>query len=293
MNGDVSFWDDAMAAASPLRFTGGKSRCLADLDAHFASLNLQPGAFEYHEPMMGSLTVGLHVVAKYRPAFCHLGDASPDIVNFFTVLRCHHAALEAALKSQGSSVDEHGYYALRARFNEKRDDPVTSAAAFYLLNRACFNGVYRVNKAGQFNVPFGKFRDGACELTVRNWVTLKKAHEVLRDSRVSFACVDVEDYLRRALPTVQGPCLLYLDPPYVNTDPGLYASAFSLPKHERLRDLAGAWRAAGACVAINNSPAARDLYETAGWTVRGLVSRRSVGADASTRGEGEHDILAT
>ena len=288
MNGDVSFWDDAMAAASPLRFTGGKSRCLADLDAHFASLDLQPGAFEYHEPMMGSLTVGLHIMATYRPAFCHLGDASPDIVNFFTVLRCHYDALEAALKSQGTSLDEHGYYALRARFNEKRDNPVNSAAAFYLLNRACFNGVYRVNRAGEFNVPFGRFKEGACELTVKNWVTLKKAHEVLRDTRVSFTCIDVEDYLRRAMPTVK--CLLYLDPPYVNTDRGLYASSFSMPKHERLRDLAGAWRAAGACVAINNSPAAWDLY--AGWTVQGLVCNRSVGADASSRGRGVHDILA-
>ena len=281
---------ESTTVPSPLRYAGSKSKCLAALDAHFQTLGLVPGEFEYHEPMMGSLVVGLHVMHTYRPAVSYLGDASPDIVNFFTVLKHHHAALVDTLQGMGTPLDEHGYYALRTRFNEKRDDPVTAAAAFYLLNRGCFNGVCRVNRKGEFNVPFGKFKKHGVQLTVKNWVALKKAHEVLRDTRVCFECVDVEDYLGRGPPS--SPALLYLDPPYVDTDPGLYVSAFPLAKNERLRDLAGAWRAAGTRVAINNSPAARHLYDAAAWTVTGLVSYRSMGGSAETRGHGEHDILA-
>lgn len=282
-------------ALSPLRFAGSKARCLEALDAHFAGLGLQPGGFVYYEPMCGGLTVGLHILSKYKPSEAYLADASPDIINFFTALRSHHAALAAQIRElAGAGLDEHAYYALRRRFNEKRDCPLEAAAQFYLLNRGCFNGVYRVNGRGEFNVPFGRFRDGLCVVTPQHWAQLHRAHRVLSSAGVHLECVDVEHFLERHRDCARRD-LLYADPPYVGTDRSLYhpRELFDLDKHRRVLAALGRWRAAGARLVANNANAdvVRAMY--AGWHITPLTSKRSVSACAESRGEGCHELLLT
>ena len=288
MNGEESLCADAMTPGSPLRYAGSKARCLSDLAAHFNSLDLAPG-FEYYEPMCGGLTVGLHVIRHLRPSVARIADASPDVVNFWTVVRNHYDALESTLKSIGTSVDEHRFYELRGRLNSHKDDPTTRAAVFYLLQRSCFNGVYRCNCKGEYNVPYGRFKGGQFDMSPLHWVQLRDAHVTLVSCDVSIECVGVTTFLDRHRGSLGSlGCLVYLDPPYLGTTRGLYGNDFDTHAHEHLRDLADQWRRVGAHVCLNNSPASRDLYTQ--WNVRGMMSTRSM-CPTTHQPHQENDIL--
>lgn len=294
-------------APPPLKFAGSKTGSLADLDDHFRALGLPRRGFAYYEPMCGSLAVGLHVLEAYEPSEAHFADASPDLINFYVQLTHHYPRLAArARELVGDGLDEHAYYALRDRLNARADPPAEAAAQFFVLNRACFNGVYRVNRAGRYNVPYGRFPDGLCKITPAMWAQLHRAHELLSKNRVTFECVDVEAFLRRhaaaladspsrpsrpSLPSL--PSLLYCDPPYVGSH-ALYHHAgkqFDLAKQARLRRAMDAWAAAGAHVLASNSncDAVWALYE--GWQITPVVVNRRISARVESRGEGRHDVL--
>lgn len=284
--------------APPLKFAGSKAGSLGDLDEHLRTLGLPRRGFAYYEPMCGSLAVGLHVLDTYEPSEAHFADASPDLINFFVALTHHYPQLVArARELAGDGLDEHAYYALRDRLNACADSPVEAAAQFFVLNRACFNGVYRVNRAGRYNVPYGRFPGGLCKVTPAMWAQLHKAHETLSKSKVTFECVDVEAFLRRHAAALADsstpPVLLYCDPPYVGTDRGLYhpGHQFDLAKQARLRGAMDAWASRGAHVLASNSNCdqVRELY--AGWHMRPLVVSRRVSARVESRGEGRHDLL--
>jgi DNA adenine methylase len=253
--------------------------------------------------MCGSLTVGLHVMMHYAPGRVVIGDASPDIVNFFKCVRDRYDQFLSLIDTK--DVDEHTYYSIRTRFNAKADDPVTSAAQFYLLNRACFNGVYRVNSKGEFNVPFGRFRHGVCAtLTPHNRAVLHRCHAVLKSHTVEFVCMDVEAMLRRYAkgpategperPATEGPAtaVVYCDPPYLtDSKTDLYASGFDEAKHTRLRNILDRCRASGTSVMINNANTDRVRALYASWTIRSLIAERTISADVDSRGVGEHEVL--
>lgn len=280
--------------ATPLKFAGSKAGSLADLDEHLRALKLPKRGFAYYEPMCGSLAVGLHVLETYEPSEAHFADASPDLINFFVQLTHHYPRLAArARELVGDGLDEHAYYALRDRLNARADPPAEAAAQFFVLNRACFNGVYRVSRAGRYNVPFGRFRDGLCKITPSTWAQLHRAHELLARNRVTFECVDVEAFLKRhAAAPADSSTLLYCDPPYVGCrDLYQIGHGFDLAKHARLRGAMDAWAARGARVLASNSNCDEvwALYE--GWDVTPVVVTRRISARLESRGEGRHDVL--
>lgn len=275
---------------SPLRFAGSKARCLDEVDLRFR--DVPPGEFVYYEPMCGSLTVGLHVLERYRPVESHIADASPDIVGFFVALKHHYPRLVREIKRiVGDGMDEHVYYSLRRRFNEKRDDPVTAAAQFYVLNRGCFNGVYRVNAAGAFNVPFGRFKHGVCVVTPLMWAQLHRAHSILRSHTVHFACVDVETSLERAARDVErgARTLVFVDPPYLGSDKTLYhpREQFGVEKHVRVRDLLARLSHVPEASVVVTHAATPDVQAMfSAWEAHPLASERSVSAAVESRGVG-------
>ena len=94
--------------------------------------------------------------------------------------------------------------ATRSHYNEKNLDSLNNTTLFFFLNRTCFNGLYRVNKRGQFNVPFGKYRNP----TICDPSTIRRDSELLQ--KVEILTGDFEDTFTYA----QGNTLFYFDPPY-------------------------------------------------------------------------------
>ena len=130
-----------------VKWAGGKGQLLPHLQP------FMPARFSrYVEPFLGGGAVFFHL----QPEQALLGDSNPELMEAFHVVQEDVQALIAALDRHAPHVlDSDYYYALRSA---APNDPVARAARFIYLNKTCYNGLYRVNRQGAFNVPFGRYK---------------------------------------------------------------------------------------------------------------------------------------
>lgn len=200
----------------PLRWAGGKSAIVKNL------ISLMPAKYNrYVEPMAGS--AALFFGAKPERAL--LADVNEDLINFFRVLRNDFERLISSLLKMTASIDT--YYLIR---EQQPKDSLESAIRFAYLNRLCWNGVYRVNRQGEFNVPIGS------RLPQVLWSEkhLKDCSQVL--FRAELSSSDVIHTLAQSKPND----FVFIDPPYpkgANTGIGFNrytVSRFTLDNHKYL-----------------------------------------------------------
>lgn len=259
-----------------LKWPGGK-RKLADTIARFL---LNDQTRRVVEPFCGSAAVSLSLTNRIDSFW--LNDINPDLINLFECLRDRTDAVLAhtrALWSEGHNTPE-VYYANRRRFNETTD-PIEKAALFIYLNRHSYNGVVRYNSAGQFNVPFGSYRDPLLpEKAIWDAVThlFSKALITQMDfEQVLDACGEGD--------------AIYCDPPYIPlsktasfTD--YVADGFTMADQERLARAAERAALRGALVVISNhrTEASLKLYANASH-IEELSVRRNISRDGASRGK--------
>lgn len=271
----------ASAVSSPvarpvLKWAGGKRALLSQL------VPLFPSTFErYVEPFVGGGAV-FFSVARGAPA--RVNDLNPELVNLYTVLRDDPRGLMAALDTLSACYSEAFYYSLRGRLPSS---PLEAAARTVFLNKTGFNGLYRQNAKGLFNVPFGK-RAKCPELYDAG--NLLAASACL--GRALLTNVDFES----VLDDCGAGDFVYCDPPYEPLSDTSSFNAYSaggFPREEqrRLRDACLRAVARGARVALSNSsaPYIHDLY--ASCDVRPIRARRAINSVGSARGEVEEVLV--
>lgn len=203
-----------MAKAKPfIKWVGGKSQLIEQLDAQL------PADFDnwenvtYIEPFVGGGAMLFYMLQKY-PNITHavINDVNPDLTNCYRTVRDNPEQLIESLREiqqeyyvlQTEEERKEFYLAARDRYNEKNLDPIENTTKFFFLNRTCFNGLYRVNKKGLFNVPFGKNANPQiCDET-----TIRLDSKLLK--RVEILTGDFEATFNHT----QGNTLFYFDPPY-------------------------------------------------------------------------------
>lgn len=230
------------------------------------------------EPFAGSAAVSLALADQFDALW--LNDVNADLMNVYSALRnAPEAYIRAAKSFFGPDTNNpETYYRLRDEFN-RTQAAERRAVLFLYLNRHGFNGLCRYNNAGEFNVPFGRYK--------RPYFPedeLRAAAAVLAKARLT--CMDFEEVLQEAGPGD----LVYCDPPYVPlsatasfTD---YASGgFDLGEQKRLAAAAEAARRRGAVVAVSNHDTewTRALYRHA--EIHHTQVRRSISSNGRTRGE--------
>ena len=176
-----------------LRWAGSKRRLLPTLRTYWKSTHKR-----YLEPFAGSACLFFDI----NPPKAVLGDLNPDLIKMYIEVKYR---LDAVLQHLGSltPADEEVYRELRA-LDPKTLTPSKSAARFIYLNRFCFNGIYRTNMKGQFNVPYGGQRSGQ----IPDLSVFQDCAKRLRKAK--FVRGDFERVLREA----QRGDLVYMDPPF-------------------------------------------------------------------------------
>lgn len=183
-----------------LKWAGGKRRILPLLDAFF------PSKIErYFEPFLGAGSVFFFVKQKYNPSHCTISDTNLDLVNTYLDVRDKPELLIKHLLQFKKNHSEDSYYAIRKSFNENKLRKVRRSAAFIYLNKTCFNGLYRVNRKNEFNVPFGKSKNPS----IFDEETVLTASKILND-RVE---IKHQDYKGISTDVKRGD-FVYLDPCY-------------------------------------------------------------------------------
>jgi DNA adenine methylase len=183
--------------ASPfIKWAGGKRKLIDYI------FGIAPDSFDrYVEPFLGGGAVGLAL--GYHTML--LNDANVDLINTFCIVRDSLETLLPLLDEHQKRHSKDYFYIVRAQDPTKLN-PIEQAARFIYLNKTCFNGLYRVNKLGQFNVPFGKYKNS----TLYNREDIQVASNVLQGAEL-FA-QDYQTFLRQQ---ARPGDLIYLDPPYV------------------------------------------------------------------------------
>lgn len=240
----------------------------------------------YGEPMLGGGAVFIELAREKRFRRAVLADLNPDLVNAWRTVKDDVDALVRELRLPR-------YEYRKELFLEHREADVSSlsrveaAARFVYLNRTCFNGIYRVNRAGQFNVPFGSYVNPL----ICDEPNLRAVSELL--DGVDIVCCDfkkfLEDFpLKTVLPRSEHVNAIYADPPYVPVSETANFTSYTeggFGMDEQSELARGLWSHAanGVRVVASNSgaKAALALYDR--FDVDEVRGSRSVGGDGSKR----------
>ena len=180
-----------------LKWAGGKAQLISEIEARL------PEQFNgYVEPFFGGGAVFFHLASRLRHGAV-VADSNPELVNLYQQLATHVEKVIRLLAH--SKADEKTFYEIRA-LDWKTMAPEEAAARTIYLNRTCFNGLYRLNKKGEFNTPFGRYSNP----TICNPEGLRGAGAALK--KATILCADYKLVLREH--TKAGD-LVFLDPPYL------------------------------------------------------------------------------
>ena len=185
-----------------IKWAGGKTQLLSQIDRHL------PASFgRYFEPFLGGGAVFFHLLSSRGPFEAHLSDVNSDLITAYSAVKELTDELTAALRKHEirfGQERERYYYELRSHVPAGTID---KAARFIMLNKTCFNGLYRVNKSGRFNVPLGRYDNPR----ICDEHALRQAGAALRMCKARLCNKHYSDVLERAR---EGD-LVYLDPPYI------------------------------------------------------------------------------
>ena len=244
-----------------LKWAGGKSSISKIITELF------PVEFDdYYEPFCGGSSIFFSMdFTKHNKIF--LSDLNSELINSYKEVRDNCLNLIEKLEIHSDNHNEEYYLKIRS---EDFVDPLDRAARFIYLNRSCFNGLYRVNKSGKFNVPIGRPNHLICDKD-----NLLLVSEKLRG-------VNLESKSFDKISPNSGD-LIYCDPPYHGTFDSYDKGGFDESCHILLRDCAKKWKDAGAIVFLSNSDDefVNDLYD--GFNKFVLSSNRSVGGGKQSR----------
>jgi DNA adenine methylase len=250
-----------------VKWAGGKTRLVPEILARF------PDRFgRYHEPFVG----GGAVFFALTPRSAVLSDVNDELIEAYRALR--DAPMEVISALRRHRATEAHFYRVRAQ-DRAALLPAAAAARTLYLNRTCFNGLYRVNRRGVFNVPFGRYDSPTlCDPMNLELVSRALAGVELR----------AEDALTIADRVSRGD-LVYFDPPYVPVSrtasfTSYAAGGFGPAEQERLADLFTELAARGVHVVLSNSdtPLVRQLYR--GHRIAPVYARRSINSRGDRRG---------
>ena len=254
------------------KWCGGKTKLLPKI------LPLFPEKIgTYFEPFLGGGAVFFALAAEVRFERAFISDANKELADTYRAIA--HKPLEVIKHLSKHVYEESYYYSVRA---SRPRSLAARAARMIYLNRTGFNGLYRVNKKGVFNVPFGRYTNP----TICDEENLLLVSAVLRRSTVAVGGVDFEDVVKRA----RKGNVVYMDPPYVpvskTSNFTAYAKGgFDEAQQVRLRDCFRQLDDRGVHVLLSNSdtPFVRRLYE--GFRISMVKAPRRINSKGGKRGD--------
>ncbi|MGB8331281.1 MAG: DNA adenine methylase [Polyangiales bacterium] len=261
-------------AAPFVKWAGGKGRLLSQLRPL-----LPPGVeqMRHVEPFVG----GGALFFSRRPARALLTDINPALVATYDAIRDDVDGVIEALRELADRHCKESYYRTRERYNEGGRVSVSKRAAMFIyLNKTCFNGLHRVNRKGEFNVPVGSYKNPR----ILNEDALRVASQALEGAQLR--CAPFDALLEHAKPGD----FIYFDPPYEPVSPtasftSYSRGGFSREDQTRLRDVYQALDRRGCKLMLSNSDVSfiRRLYRD--FEIDLVAAPRAINCDARKRGK--------
>ncbi|TVQ92840.1 MAG: DNA adenine methylase [Bacteroidetes bacterium] len=196
-----------------LKWAGGKTQLIKEIENNLPG-DFKKSNYTYIEPFIGSGAVMFWLLSNYPEIKkAVINDINSDLTNTYRIISSNPEELISILNQiqiefysleNNQELKSEYYYKKRELYNLRQSDQTTQAALFIFLNRTCFNGLYRVNKNNEFNVPLGSYK----RPTICDTENIRAVSKVLQ--KVEILCGDFEQTIHYA----QKNTFFYFDPPY-------------------------------------------------------------------------------
>lgn len=267
-----------------VKWVGGKRQLLPEIQERV------PYRYTtYYEPFVG----GGAVFLNEQPKKAVLNDFNEELINTYKVIQNDVEDLIKELKIHAEHNSEDYFYKIRAldRKSEYTElSLVKKAARLIYLNKTCYNGLYRVNQAGFFNTPFGRYKNP----NIVNKYALRTLNKYFNNNDITFKSGDFEE----ALKGIRKEAFVYLDPPYAPLSTtanytGYTLAGFSTEDQIRLKNQCDKLNEKGVNFLLSNSnvPLIRDLYDEKDYKIEIVGAKRSVNSKGYKRGEVEEVLI--
>ena len=279
-----------------VKWVGGKGQLIEQLEKHIPT-DGEKVLTKYAEPFVGGGALLFNILAKYNFESVYIGDTNAELINAYNVVKNNVEELIKKLADMQLAfvpIDENGrkyyYYTARDKFNSlilNKDTAIEKASLFIFLNKTCFNGLYRVNKKGQFNVPMGAYK----KPTICDEKNLRNVSEALQN--VNIVCADYslsKDFIDKDT-------FVYLDPPYrpisqTASFTSYTADCFDDNEQIRLAKFIDEINLSGAKIMLSNSDPQNvnpedtffeELYKA--YTINKVEATRAINSKGDSRGK--------
>ena len=269
---------NGLTEAQPfLKWAGGKSQLLSQFDAYFPD-----SITSYCEPFLGGGAVFFHLKARFPAMRACLHDNNGELINCYEIVRDRVVDLMQRLDEHLKRFKAEGErYFYLVRSQHQLGESLERAARMIFLNKTCYNGLWRVNGRGEFNVPVGSYKPEKVSLYDRS--NLLAASRELQGAKLT-----VQDF-RQTLGAASAGQFVYVDPPYFPVSPTANFTSytkedFGKPEQEELAALFADAARCGVRLMLSNSdtPFIRKLYT--GFSLKTVNARRAVNSDGAKRG---------
>lgn len=259
-----------------VKWVGGKRQIMPSI-VELLPKNI--AAYNYIEPFIGGGAVLFHLQSKNAI----LNDFNAELINVYEVVKGNLDELIKDLKKHKNEADY--FYELRGL--DRTDDfknlsPVQRASRIIYLNKTCFNGLYRVNNAGEFNAPFGRYKNP----NIVNEPTLKAVSKYLNSNNIVIKNGDYAEVLKLA----DEKSFVYLDPPYYpisenSNFTGYIQGGWDMYDQIELRKACDELNKKGIKFLLSNSSAdfIKDQYKD--YNIHIIKASRAINSDGANRGE--------
>ncbi len=261
-----------------LKWVGGKRQLLGTIKPL-----LPDKIITYVEPFVG----GGAVLFDLKPKKAIINDCNPELINVYEVIRDNPEQLLIILEEHQTKNSEEYFYEIRALDREDSYDTlskVDKAARIIYLNKTCFNGLFRVNQAGQFNSPYGRYKNP----NIVNRPTISAMSIYFNNNNIKIMQGDYKE----ALKNLRKGAFVYFDPPYLpistsSSFTGYTEGGFSLEDQKKLKEQCDRLNQRGIKFLLSNSDhkIIRDLYDEPDYRITTVKARRAINSKGNKRGE--------
>lgn len=265
-----------------LKWVGGKRQLMPSI-VELLPKNIKE--LNYIEPFIGGGAVLFHL----QPKNAVINDFNKELINVYEIIKNNLPELIADLKKHDNNADY--FYQIRSLDRTEEFEKLTSverASRVIYLNKTCFNGLYRVNNAGEFNAPFGRYKNP----NIVNEPTLKAVNKYLNSNNVILKSGDYAEILT----DVNENSFVYLDPPYhpisENSNfTGYVQGGWDIFDQIRLREFCDQLNERGIKFLLSNSsaPLIKDQYDN--YTITTVKANRAINSNGADRGEVDEFLI--
>lgn len=264
-----------------VKWVGGKRQLISEISKFI------PKKFnKYYEPFIGGGAVLFHL----QPKEAVINDVNEELINMYKVIKDNLEELIYDLKQH--KIESDYFYDLRELDRDKNKydklNPVQRASRIIYLNKTCYNGLFRVNRAGEFNTPWGNYKNP----NVVNEITLKAVSNYLNKSNITLLNKDFS----KSLKGIKKGSFVYFDPPYdpVSTSAsftGYSKGGFDKEEQIRLKNIVDQLNNMDVKILLSNSntPFIMDLYKD--YKIEIVQAKRAINSKADLRGEVEEVLV--